>query len=156
MPAAYITSAEFLALAGGADRVQGIVASDNLESLLVTVLEGAEAELSAGIERAGYGRRVDLEAIEDEDERAMLRSFLGQFVAGFAAQRMNGPEHLLPLAKKAEDWLKGLLNRTNTIPGIDRPEANVTRRPRLFKVTTGEKKIPMALFDGMNRIGGSR
>lgn len=155
MPAAYITSAEFLALAGGADRVQGIAAADDLESYLETVLAGAESRLNSGIGRAGYVIPIDLEAVP-EDLRDSLRSMLGQFVAGMAAQTIGGPDHLLPIAKEAAEWLKAVQGRTVGIAGVDRPEASISRRPRAFKVVTGERNIPAALFEGMARIGGSR
>lgn len=155
MPAAYITSAEFLALAGGADRVQGIAAADNLETYLETVLAGAESRLNSGIGRAGYPVPIDLEAVV-EDLRDSLRAMLGQFVAGLAAQTIGGPDHLLPIGKEAMEWLKALQARTVGIVGVDRPESNITRRPRALKITTGERNIPAALFAGMSRIGGSR
>lgn len=155
MSALYITNAEFLALAGGADRVQGIASADDLESYLTTVLAGAESRLNSGISRAGYPVPIDLEAVA-EDLRDGTRSMLAQFVAGMAAQAIGGPDHLLPLAKEAAEWLKALLARTIGISGVDRPGSTITVRPRAFKVTTGEKRIPAGLFSGMARIGGAR
>lgn len=154
MPAMYITSEEFLELAGGADRLQGIASADNLEAYLLTILAGAESRLNSGISRAGYVIPMVLEDVA-EDLRDGLRSMLGQYVAGFAAQAIGGPDHLLPLAKEAADWLKALQARTAGIAGVDRPETLVTRGPRAFKVTTGERNIPAALFTGMGRLGGA-
>ncbi len=155
MPAAYITSEGFLALAGGADRVQGIASADNLESYLETVLAGAESRLNSGISRAGYPVPIDLQAVA-EDLRDSTHAMLGQYVAGLAAQTIGGPDHLLPIGKEAMEWLKALQARTVGIAGVDRPEGSVTRRPRVFKVTTGERNIPAELFTGMARIGGAR
>jgi hypothetical protein len=153
--AIYLTSEEFLALAGGADRVQQIASADHLETYLETVLAGAESRLNSGISRAGYSVPIDLEAVA-EDLRDGSRSMLGQYVAGLAAQTIGGPDHLLPIGKEAMEWLKALQARTVGIAGVDRPEGSITRRPRAFKVVTGERNIPAELFSGMARIGGAR
>lgn len=155
MPLLYTTAGEFLELAGGADRLAGIASPDNVETYLASVLAGAEARLQSGIGRAGYVVPVDLEAVP-EDLRDGTRAMLGQYVAGLAAQTIGGPDHLLKIGEEALRWLKALLDGSESIPGMEKPAEGVSRRPRVFKVTTGEKNIPAALFAGMSRIGGAR
>lgn len=153
--ATYITSAEFLTLAGGADRFQEIADADSLETYLETVLGGAEARLNAGIERAGYPIPIDLSAVAEALHDG-LRAMLGQYVAGFAAQAVGGPDHLMPLAKEAAAWLEALLKREASIPGVERPASTVTRYPRAMKIPTGGKNIPAEIFDRLGRIGGTQ
>lgn len=109
----------FVASIGGADRLAGIIGSEDPEDLMPSKLDAAEAELEGSLGPVGYPATAW--ALAPDATRELLSTWGYAVAAGYLASRMPElPEGLANADKQARLRLAEIRSGRASLPGVVR------------------------------------